>query len=142
MKSLLLDEENSGILAKNLKTWYNGDTKVLEVIKMLKFILLLPIRIICLPIVVALKLVFWLCSGILCMTEWIFGLAAGLLALMGIYTLFFDSTSYGIGLLIAALIVSPFGIPMLALEVVMLVDTASEAIRGTIIESICLQNSS
>ena len=132
MKSLLLDEENSGILAKNLKTWYNGDTKVLEVIKMLKFILLLPIRIICLPIVVALKLVFWLCSGILCMTEWIFGLAAGLLALMGIYTLFFDSTSYGIALLVAALIVSPFGIPMLALKVVMLVDTASEAIRDTI----------
>ena len=52
---------------------------------MLKFMLMLPIRIICLPIVVALKLVFWLCSGILCMTEWIFGLAAGLLALMGIY---------------------------------------------------------
>ena len=132
MKSLLLDEENSGILAKNLKTWYNGDTKVLEVIKMLKFILLLPIRIICLPIVVALKLVFWLCSGILCMTEWIFGLAAGLLALMGIYTLFFDSTSYGIVLLVAALIVSPFGLPMLALKVVMLVDTAGEVIRDAI----------
>lgn len=132
MKSLLLDEENSGILAKNLKTWYNGDTKVLEVIKMLKFILLLPIRIICLPIIIALKLVFWLCSGILCMTEWIFGLAAGLLVFMGIYSLVFDSTSYGIGFLVAALIVSPFGIPMLALKVVMLVDTASEAIRDTI----------
>ena len=132
MKSLLLDEGNSGILAKNPKTWYNGDTKVLEDLKMLKFMLMLPIRIICLPIVVALKLVFWLCSGILCMTEWIFGLAAGLLALMGIYTLFFDLTSYGIGLLVAALIVSPFGIPMLALKVVMLVDTASEAIRDTI----------
>ena len=132
MKSLLLDEENSGILAKNLKTWYNGDTKVLEVIKMLKFILLLPIRIICLPIIIALKLVFWLCSGILCMTEWIFGLAAGLLALMGIHSLVFDSTSYGIGLLVAALTVSPFGIPMLALKVVMLVDSAGEVIRDAI----------
>ena len=132
MKSLLLDEENSGILAKNLKTWYNGDTKVLEDLKMLKFMLMLPLRIICLPIVVALKLVFWLCSGILCMTEWIFGLAAGFLALMGIYTLFFDSTSYGIALLVAALIVSPFGIPMLALKVVMLVDTAGEVIRDAI----------
>ena len=99
---------------------------------MLKFMLMLPIRIICLPIVVALKLVFWICSGILCMTEWIFGLAAGLLALMGIYSLVFDSTNYGIGLLVAALIVSPFGLPMLALKVVMLVDTASEAIRDTI----------
>ena len=85
---------------------------------MLKFMLMLPIRIICLPIIVALKLVFWLCSGILCMTEWIFGLAVGLLALMGIYSLVFDSTSYGIGLLVARL----SGIPY--------------------IESICLQNSS
>ena len=124
--------ENSGILAKNPGTWYNGGTKVLEVIKMLKFILLLPLRIICLPIVVALKLVFWLCSGILCMTEWVFGLAAGLLALMGIYSFAFDSTSYGIALLVAALIVSPFGIPMLALKVVMLVDTAGEIIREVV----------
>ena len=99
---------------------------------MLKFMLMLPLRIICLPIVVALKLVFWLCSGILCMTEWIFGLAAGLLALMGIYSFAFDSTSYGIGLLVAALIVSPFGLPMLALKVVMLVDTAGEVIRDAI----------
>ena len=99
---------------------------------MLKFMLMLPIRIICLPIVVALKLVFWICSGILCMTEWIFGLAAGLLALVGIYTLFFDSISYGIGFLVAALIVSPFGLPMLALKVVMLVDTAVEVIRDAI----------
>ena len=99
---------------------------------MLKFMLMLPLRIICLPIIIALKLVFWLCSGILCMTEWIFGLAAGLLALVGIYSLVFDSTSYGIGILVAALIVSPFGIPMLALKVVMLVGTAGEAIRKAV----------
>ena len=99
---------------------------------MLKFMLMLPLRIICLPIIIVLKLVFWLCSGILCVTEWIFGLSAGLLALMGIYTLFFDSTSYEIGLLVAALIVSPFGIPMLALKVVMIVDTAGEVIREVV----------
>ena len=104
----------------------------MEDLKMLKFMLMLPIRIICLPIVVALKLVFWLCSRILCMTEWIFGLAAGLLALVGVYTLFFDSASYGVGLLVAAFVISPFGIPMLALKVVMLVDTAGEVIRDTI----------
>ena len=56
----------------------------------------------------------------------------GWIACAGIYTLFFDSTSYGIGLLVAALIVSPFGIPMLALKVVMLVDTAGEVIRDAI----------
>ena len=121
-----------GILAKSSVAWYNSGTKVLEDLKMLKFMLMLPLQIICLPIIVALKLVFWLCSGILCMTEWIFGLAAGLLALMGIHSLVFDSTSYGIALLVAALIVSPFGIPMLALKVVMLVDTAGEVIRDAI----------
>ena len=65
---------------------------------LLLFTLMLPIRIICLPIIIVLKLVFWLCSGILCMTEWIFGLAAGLLAL----------------------------------KVVMLVDTAGEVIREVV----------
>ena len=106
--------------------------KVLEDLKMLKFMLMLSLRIICLPIVVALKLVFWICSGILCMTEWIFGLAAGLLALVGIYSLVFDSTSYGIGILVAALIVSPFGLPLLALKVVMLVDIAGEVIQEVV----------
>ena len=99
---------------------------------MLKFMLMLPLRIICLPIVVALKFVFWICSGILCMTEWVFGLAAGLLALMGIYSLVFDSANYGVGLLVAAFVVSPFGIPMLALKVVMLVDTAGEVIQEVV----------
>ena len=99
---------------------------------MLKFMLMLPLRIICLPIIVALKLVFWLCSGILCMTEWIFGLAAGLLVFVGVYTLIFDSANYGVGLLVAAFVVSPFGIPMLALKVVMLVDTAGEVIREAV----------
>ena len=65
---------------------------------LLLFTLMLPIRIICLPIIIALKLIFWLCSGILCITEWIFGLAAGLLAL----------------------------------KVVMLVDTAGEVIREVV----------
>ena len=132
MKSLLLDGKIAAYLQRVRERGIMVVQKVLEDLKMLKFMLMLPIRIICLPIVVALKLVFWICSGILCMTEWIFGLAAGLLALMGIYTLFFDSTSYGIGLLFAALIVSPFGLPMLALKVVMLVDTAGEVIRDAI----------
>ena len=88
-----------------------------------------------------LKLVFWLCSGILCMTEWVFGLAAGCLVLMGIIRLFFDSTSSGMALVRRA-DCQPVWTPMLALKVVMLVDTASEAIRDTYIESNCLQNSS
>ena len=99
---------------------------------MLKFVLMLPLRIVCLPVIVILKLVFWLCSGILCMTEWIFGLAAGVLALLGIIGIFCESVSYGMWFFVAALLVSPLGIPMLALKLVFLVGTAGDAIREVV----------
>ena len=99
---------------------------------MLKFMLMLPLRIICLPVIIALKLVFWLCSGILCLTEWIFGLAAGVLALVGIIGIFCESVSYGMWFFVAALLVSPIGFPMLALKLVFLVGTAGDAIREVV----------
>ena len=99
---------------------------------MLKFMLMLPLRIICLPIIIALKLVFWICSGILCLTEWIFGLASGVLALLGIIGIFCESVSYGMWFFVAALLVSPLGIPMLALKLVFLVGTAGDAIREVV----------
>ena len=99
---------------------------------MLKFMLMLPLRIICLPVIIALKLVFWLCSGILCLTEWVFGLAAGALALLGIIGIFCESVSYGMCFFVAALLVSPLGIPMLALKLVFLVGTVGDAIRETV----------
>ena len=99
---------------------------------MLKFMLMLPLRIICLPVIIILKLVFWICSGILCLTEWVFGLAAGVLALLGIIGIIFESVSYGMWFFVAALLVSPFGIPMLALKLVFLVGTAGDAIREVV----------
>ena len=99
---------------------------------MLKFMLMLPLRIICLPVIIALKLVFWICIGILCLTEWVFGLAAGVLALVGIIGIFCESVSYGMWFFVAALLVSPIGFPMLALKLVFLVGTAGDAIREVV----------
>lgn len=99
---------------------------------MLKFILMLPLRIVCLPVIIALKLIFWICSGILCLTEWVFGLAAGVLELLGIIGIFCESVSYGMWFFVAALLVSPLGIPMLALKLVFLVGTAGDAIREVV----------
>lgn len=99
---------------------------------MLKIMLMLPLRIVCLPVIIALKLVFWICSGILCLTEWVFGLAAGVLALLGIIGIFCESVSYGMCFFVAALLVSPFGIPMLALKLVFLVGTAGDVIREVV----------
>ena len=51
---------------------------------MLKFIVMLPFRILFLPVLLFLKIIFWLCSGLLCMAEWIFGLASGILVVLSI----------------------------------------------------------
>ena len=39
---------------------------------MLKFIVMLPFRILFLPVLLFLKITFWICTGLLCMAEWIF----------------------------------------------------------------------
>lgn len=65
------------------------------------------------PILAALAVVTWflvfvvgLSSGILC-------IPAAILGFFGLFILFVDSVSYGVGLLVIVLI-SPYGLPMLA----------------------------
>ena len=99
---------------------------------MLKFMFMLPLRIICLPVIITLKLVFRICSGILCLTEWIFGLAAGVLALLGIIVIFCESVSYGMWFFVAALLVSPLGIPMLALKLVFLIGSMGDKLQEVV----------
>ena len=48
-----------------------------------------------------------LSSGILC-------IPAAILGFFGLFILFVDSVSYGVGLLVIAFLISPYGLPMLA----------------------------
>ena len=93
---------------------------------MLKFIVMLPIRILFLPILLFLKLTFWICSGLLCMTEWIFGLASGILVVLSILGMIWISVPQGIVMLGISFLVSPYGLPMLALKLVMLTEVMAE----------------
>ena len=49
-----------------------------------KFLIKLPFRILFLPLLLTLKILFWVCSGILCLSEWIFSLAGTVLLLLGL----------------------------------------------------------
>ena len=89
---------------------------------MLRFFLMLPFRILFLPILLFLKITFWICSGLLCMAEWIFGLASGVLLMLSVMGMIWVSVPQGIVLLGIAFLVSPYGIPMLALKLVMLTE--------------------
>ena len=93
---------------------------------MLKFIVMLPFRILFLPVVLVLKLTFWLCTGLLCMTEWIFGLASGILVVLSILGMIWVSVPQGIVMLGIAFLISPYGIPMLAVKLVTLTEVMAE----------------
>ena len=99
---------------------------------MLKFIVMLPFRILFLPVVLVLKLTFWLCSGLLCMTEWIFGLASGILLVLSVLGMILVSVPQGIVMLGIAFLVSPYGIPMLAVKLVVLAEVMAEFLRETV----------
>ena len=93
---------------------------------MLKFLVMLPFRILFLPILLFLKLIFWICTGLLCMAEWIFGLASGILFVLSILGMIWGSVPQGIVMLGIAFLISPYGIPMLALKLVMLTEVMAE----------------
>ena len=84
------------------------------VIQMLRFLLLLPIRILCLPVLLFLKLLYLLGAGILRLTGWIFVLSGTLLSALAVYGFIELSLTTGIFLTILALVFSPVGLPVLA----------------------------
>ena len=99
---------------------------------MLKFLIKLPFRILFLPILLVLKILFWVCSGVLCMSEWMFSLAGTVLFLLGLYSVLFEANPQGWVVMGIAFLVSPFGIPMLALKVVLLVGVMGDFIQDVV----------
>ena len=96
---------------------------------MLKFLIKLPFRILFLPILLTLKILCWLCSGILCLSEWMFSLTSTVLLLLGLYSLIFEANMQGLAVILIAFLVSPFGLPMLAMKLVFLLGSAGDKIQ-------------
>ena len=99
---------------------------------MMKFLIKLPFRILFLPILLVLKILFWVCSGILCMSEWIFSLAGTVLFLLGLYSLIWETNMQGLAIILIALLVSPLGIPMIAMKVVFLLGSMGDKLQEVI----------
>ena len=99
---------------------------------MLKFLIKLPFRILFLPVLLVLKILFWVCSGILCMSEWIFSLAGTVLFLLGLYLVIFEANMQGLAIILIALLVSPLGIPMIAMKVVFLLGSIGDKLQEVI----------
>ena len=74
----------------------------------------LILKILAAPIVVALTLFVWICSGLLYVSAFVFGLAGTVVAILGVAVLVTYSPKNGIILVIIAFLVSPMGLPMAA----------------------------
>lgn len=82
--------------------------------KYLKFLFLLPLKILAAPVVLALTLFVWICTGLVYVSGHALGLVSGVLGLLGVAVLITYSPKNGIILLVMAFLTSPFGLPMVA----------------------------
>ena len=74
----------------------------------------LILKILAAPIIAALTLFVWICSGLLYCSAFVFGLAGTVVAILGVAVLITYSPRNGIILLVIAFLVSPMGLPMAA----------------------------
>ncbi len=79
------------------------------------FILKLLLKIVVAPVILALTLFVWLCVGLVYVSGLVLGLISMVLALLGVAVLITYSPQNGIILMILAFLISPFGLPKVAL---------------------------
>ena len=84
------------------------------------------------PIVVLLTVFDWLCALLLNLSAFAFGLAGTVVGLLGLAVLVTYSVQNGIILLVIAFLVSPFGLPMLAVRLLGFLQNANYTLRDFI----------
>ena len=92
----------------------------------------LLLKILAAPVIVVLTVLVWVCVLILHISALILGLAGTVVALLGLAVLITYSVKNGIILLVIAFLLSPFGLPMLAVRVLGLLQDVNYALRDFI----------
>ena len=80
----------------------------------LVFLLKLLLKIVMVPVILALTLFVWICVGIVYVSGLVLGLISMVIALLGVAVLVTYSPQNGLILLVIAFLISPFGLPKLA----------------------------
>lgn len=92
----------------------------------------LLLKILAAPVIVVLTVFVWVCVLILHISALILGLAGTVVALLGLAVLITYSVKNGIILLVIAFLLSPFGLPMLAVRVLGLLQDVNYVLRDFI----------
>ena len=78
-------------------------------------VLKLIMKIVIAPVILLLTLAIWICVGLVYVSGLVLGLISMVLALLGVIVLVTYSPQNGVIVLILAFLISPFGLPKLAL---------------------------
>ena len=78
----------------------------------------LILKLLALPFIIVLTPLTWICFGLLRCSAWIFGLAATLLTVIAVLFALTVSAKDSILLFVLAFLVSPIGVPMLAVHLI------------------------
>ncbi len=82
------------------------------------------------PLSLALTLFTWLCAGLISCSAFVFKLASALLSLLAVAVLITYSVKNGIILLLIAFLISPLGLPMLAVWLLGKLQSTNAAVRA------------
>lgn len=82
------------------------------------------------PVSLALTLFTWLCAGLISCSAFVFKLASALLSLLAVAVLITYSVKNGIILLLIAFLISPLGLPMLAVWLLGILQSTNAAVRA------------
>jgi len=111
---------------------YNKELSVLKGDFTMKFIIKLVFKIIAIPFVVALTIITAFMKFTLFLSGWILCILSIITGLGGVITLINGNTYAGVGLLVMAFLVSPFGLPAVAEWFVGLLDDMNYSLKGFI----------
>ncbi len=83
-----------------------------------------------LPLVILIDFITWVCVGLISCTSIVFRLASSMVALLGAAVLVTYSVENGLILLTIAFLISPIGLPMLAVKLLGGLQMAASALRN------------
>ena len=89
-------------------------------------------KILAVPVVLVLTLTVWLCAALLGLSAFLLGLAGTVVGLMGLAVLITYSVKNVIILLVIAFLISPLGLPMLAVRMLGLLQDLNYRLRDFI----------
>jgi len=95
----------------------------------MKFIFKLIFKIIAIPFVVGLTILGAVIQFFFMLSEWIFVIVSSILGIGGAILLFTGDTYGGIGVLVIAFLISPFGLPAIAGWIADLLDSLNYSLK-------------